>query len=147
MVFIPAAGVGHTLRSLSRPSKRSVDSPIYVLAGAAALLSNGSVLGALGTQNAAILAKEMGLQVVVVAESFKCARWEPGMGKEGTGLVVQGVEFMDGGRGDEWKTETGRTEEEVDLDVTPAVLVNTIVTEHGPTTPAAIAEDIIKIWF
>lgn len=148
LTIISPSGIAHTLYTLIQGSSDLEDEDFTrspsILAGAAAVMSEGSVLGPLGTQTAVTVAKSLGLKVVVAVESFKCSRWDIGSDEEGTTLSIPAPIFITGEP--EVQEKPDDSGDEIDLDVTPSGLVDTILTEHGATTPAAIAEEILRIW-
>ena len=174
---IPPTALAHTLSSLLHLPQTSQTSQLHpkslmILAGADALLSNGGILAPLGTQQAAVVARAMGVPFYAVGERFRCVRWAGFTGSEGREGVRfdeggnEGVRFHEGGkegaRFDEGGKEgvrfdEGREEDSVEeneegeegekMDVTRPDLVTGIVTENGVVGPAAIAEEAIRIWF
>ncbi|EMC91610.1 hypothetical protein BAUCODRAFT_299052 [Baudoinia panamericana UAMH 10762] len=161
-------GEGHphisTLRKLGIPVATipptamaySMNAVTQTFVGAEGVVENGGIVSRLGTYQLAILAKNAGKPVYVVAESHKFVRLFP-LGQWDLGIKQDILQFSTGGEGagkeggkeeDEGVADLeGKDGEEVWVDYTPPHLISGIITESGVLLPSAVSEELIKIWF
>ncbi|KAB8760597.1 hypothetical protein FH972_026589 [Carpinus fangiana] len=151
--FIEPAAMAHAITTLPRDDIDRVPGArrsTVVLSGAGALLSTGGVLAEVGTQQAACVAKALGKEFWVVAEGYKIVRWDS---LEAADAGLRGVTFESDAQDSAAASKDTQTGNEQGLwefglmDVTPAGMITGVITESGPQTPSAIAEEAIRIWF
>ena len=148
---LPLHALTYALSSLT-PQQRQ---PTSIFIPATAVLENGSIMSALGTHQLALLAHAFTISLYVVAESYKFVRAFP-LGTGATELARMGVKqdvlrYNGGIEEARKKSQNEKGEEVVDekemVEITPANLITAIITENGVMTPAAVSEEVIKLWF
>lgn len=124
-----------------------------VMVGAEGIAENGGIISRLGTYQLAMLAKDAGKPVYVVAESHKFVRLYP-LGQYDLPIRQAVVDFSDQHEDDddEGDAESGKgqdsgQENDEAVDFTPPELITALVTEAGVHTPSAISEELIKIGY
>jgi translation initiation factor eIF-2B subunit alpha len=157
---IPMHALTYALSSLT-PSQRHSTSLIIP---ASAVLENGAVVSALGTQQLALLASSFSIPFYVAVESYKFVRSFPlgsgsgdlaRMGVIQSSLLPSDIDDVTetrssqkdrAGSGNEKDNKT-ITENEEMIEITPPHLITALITENGIMTPADVAEELIKLWF
>jgi translation initiation factor eIF-2B subunit alpha len=160
---IPEAAVAYSLAT-------KVD---MVVVGAEGVVENGGIISRLGTYQIGLLAKAMGKPLYVASESYKFVRMYP-LGQEDLPIEQNIVKFETNVEQDpgEMRGDTGNAEAVADgrqnrkdyfhaydvaalspdtnadaVDYTPPHLISALITENGILTPAAVSEEVIKLWF
>ncbi|KAL8699790.1 MAG: hypothetical protein Q9201_005810, partial [Fulgogasparrea decipioides] len=122
------------------------------MVGAEGVVENGGIVSRMGTYQLAMLAKNAGKPVYVVAESHKFVRVYP-LGQYDLPVRQRVVDFKDSneeeelaGKAKDERQRSGEDNEEA-VDCTPPELITSLVTEVGVLTPSAVSEELIKIWY
>jgi len=140
-----AAGIQVTI-ILDHAVAYSISKVDMVLVGAAGLVENGGILNRIGTYEIGLVAKAQGTPLYVAAESYKFARKFP--------LHQQDVQEP---RSEQkpWKPIRDASEPipegvEVDnptIDYTPPNCITLLFTDLGVLTPAAVSDELIKLYY
>ncbi|KAL1954370.1 hypothetical protein VTO42DRAFT_1236 [Malbranchea cinnamomea] len=159
----------HSLRSKGVPVATIPESAVaycmgmvdIVTVGAEGVVENGGIISRMGTYQIALLAKTIGKPFYVVAESHKFVRLYP-LGQYDLPIEQHIVNFKSDNENSADSTSgkdtkgAGKVADTVDsnvtgrhqaVDFTPPHLISAMITESGVFTPAAVSEELIKIWF
>lgn len=144
-----------------------------VIVGAEGVVENGGIISRLGTYQIGLLAKAMGKPFYVASESYKFVRMYP-LGQDDLPIEQNILKFATKAKQDPAKRrgDTGKgapvtdgSQDQKDyfhahdvaapsheanadaVDYTPPHLISALITENGVLTPAAVGEEVIKLWF
>eukprot|EP00850_Spirogloea_muscicola_P003659 SM000015S01159 [mRNA] locus=s15:167592:170555:+ [translate_table: standard] len=128
VTLILDAGVGYMMERIN-----------MVLVGAEGVVESGGVINTLGTFQIAMVAKAMGRPVYVAAESYKFARLYP-LDQRDIEPAPIAVQFYDK------KVPASVHVENSARDYTPPHLLTLLFTDLGVLTPAAVSDELIKLY-
>lgn len=116
-----------------------------VLVGAEGVMENGGIVNKLGTLQAAMIAKALNKPFYVAVESYKFARAYPLAQRDVTDMCLQSSN--DG----EHSEALGRLADGVvfqhySIEYTPAEYITLLFTDLGVLTPAAVSEELIRLY-
>ena len=131
IAVIPPSAVAHALSQVS-----------MVMLGAEGVVENGGIISGMGTYQLGVLAKAAGKPVYVCAESHKFVRIFPLSQADVGGVGLQFSESAAKGQ-----RKGSETDEKRRIDYTPPELITALITESGVSTPSAVSEQLIKIWY
>lgn len=127
-----------------------------VMVGAEGVVENGGIISRMGTYQIALLSKNLGKPFYVVAESHKFVRLYP-LGQYDLPIDQHVIDFRtdkkestiapDGVAKGTQPVQISEVGKRQAVDFTPPDLVTAMITESGVFTPAAVSEELIKIWF
>ena len=139
----PSHAMAYILSSLSHTTTVPL-----ILVGASSILENGGIVSYMGTHQLALLAKAMAQKFYVACESYKVVRKYPLSEKDlpfSQRIVLFSTATTESE--DEYEHHSDDQLEEEALDLTPPELITAFITENGILTPAAVSEELIKLWF
>jgi translation initiation factor eIF-2B subunit alpha len=132
-----------------------------VLLGAEALCESGGIINKLGSHTLAIVARSYHRPVLVLAQSFKFTRLFPLSQRD-----VPQPHALRSGKGNEWWTPYAPTSADISelnldglmlqptkrvpatsRDYTPPEYLSLMITDLGVLSPAAISDELIKLYF
>eukprot|EP00166_Cyanidium_caldarium_P003033 ctg_29.g8 len=115
----------------------------FVLLGAEAVVESGAVINQVGSLNMALAAKALNVKLFVAAETYKFARMYP----------LSQQDLSDGSRPTPYRqlfrdeaAPRGLMFETPASDIIPPHLVSLLFTDSGVLTPAAVSEELIKLY-
>lgn len=124
------AAVGYIMESID-----------MVLIGAEGVMETGGVINKIGTLSIAICASAMNKQVYVMAESIKFVKEYPlNQGNIPTEFKYSNSVLR------RHKEDNNFTEEHPRVDYTPPQYINLLFTDLGILTPAAVGDELIKLY-
>lgn len=117
------------------------------LVGAEGVMENGGIINKVGTFQIALVAHAMQKPFYVAVETYKFARMYPlsqrdmlKMVQSSTSCTHSGKYLMAMGEFDETPSEVPN------VDFTPAKLITLLFTDIGVLTPAAVSDELIKLY-
>ena len=117
------------------------------LVGAEMVMENGGIVNKLGTFQVAIVAKAMKKPFYVAVESYKFARVYPLCQRDISdmcgGLTAEDAVF---GNGKRTASAVEVTFDRYTIDFTPAEYITLLFTDLGVLTPAAVSDELIKLY-
>ncbi|GMM38670.1 translation initiation factor eIF2B subunit alpha [Saccharomycopsis crataegensis] len=116
-----------------------------VLVGAEGVAESGGIINHIGTFQISLLAKSFNKPVYVAAESYKFVRLYP-LGPDDLKIDVSPLNFNTEVSSDE-EEESEMADNCPKLDFTPHEYITALITDLGVLTPAAVSEELIKMWY
>lgn len=143
VAYISAARLGSVLGAgagAANPQERRTwpVGQTIVVAGAAVLLSSGGAVTSAATRTAAAVAQAHEREVWIAAETAKCVR-ETGADDGVTDAELQ-WDASD-------EQESASNPDDAALEILPAELITGVLTEDGPRSTSAVAEEAVRQWF
>eukprot|EP01035_Chromulina_nebulosa_P019252 gene19252-25104_t len=113
------------------------------LVGAEGVMENGGIVNKLGTYQIAMVAKALKKPFYVAVESYKFARMYPFNQKD---LYKDNNASIDINQSFDYKIDDVTMYQHPSIDFTPSEFISLLFTDLGVLTPAAVSDELIKLY-
>jgi len=116
------------------------------IVGAEGVMENGGVVNRIGTYQVAMVAKTMRKPFYVAVESYKFARMYPLSQRDVADLCEDSQNFMLSTGSSPRRSSRTVELQQPSIDFTPAEYITLLFTDLGVLTPAAVSDELIKLY-